>query len=57
VFGWWVHQVMRSWRLPGTKMMPSERTMLPSIMDCVAGLVTSLAVKPSAHRYDLGFEI
>ena len=43
-------QVIKSSRLPGTKMIPSERTMLPSIMRCVAGFVTSLFENPSTHR-------
>ena len=49
IFGSSAH-VMRSSRFPGTRMIPSERTMLPLTMLCVAGFVTSLFEKPSWHR-------
>ena len=39
---------MRSSRLPGTKMMPSERTRDPLIFDVVAGFVTYFWLNPSS---------
>ena len=47
IFGSRAH-VMRSSRFPGTRMMPSERTILPFTMLCVAGLVTSFLRSPLA---------